>query len=231
MSLAPRNVGKVIIADDHPLFRTALREAVQRRIGTPVFVEAGDFQALSDALQAHPDVDLVLLDLHMPGSNGFSELVYLSSRHPEIPVVMVSANDDPLIIHRAMDHGAAGFIPKSASVDQIGEAIQVVLRGDNWIPPDIGGSDGIRGASDSELALAQRIAELTPQQFRVLGMLAQGMLNKQIAYDLDVSEATIKAHVTAIMRKLQVSNRTQAVLAAASLGAVNTDTRTVSGDS
>ncbi len=204
---------RVIVADDHPLFRSAIQQALKQLHPDIEFIEAKDFDSLERVIQAQPDVDLVLLDLHMPGMQGFSGLVYLCKRAPELPVIMVSANEDPHIIQRSIEHGAAGFIPKSSSVEIILDAINTVLRGDVWLPPEVANSD-VSGRSPSEAELAQRMQQLTPQQFRVLGMISQGMLNKQIAHELDVSEATIKVHVTAIMRKLGVTNRTQAVLVA-----------------
>jgi DNA-binding NarL/FixJ family response regulator len=203
---------RVIVADDHPLFRSAIKEALESEHGEIEFLEASSFESLQSLVEANPEVDLVLLDLHMPGISGFAGLVYLCKRYPSIPVVMISANEDPVVIRRALDHGAAGFIPKSASIESMTEAINAVLMGEIWAPRSI--QSNLPGGNVSELQLAERLTELTPQQFKVLMMMSQGLLNKQIAYDLGVSEATIKAHVTAIMNKLGVSNRTQAVLAA-----------------
>lgn len=199
---------RVIVADDHPLFREALSLALEKALGRVDIVQAGNMDELQQVSNEESSADLVLLDLHMPGVQGFSALVYLRAHHPELPVCVISANNHPKVIHRAMDHGAAAFIHKSASVEQIREALNAVLAGDIWQPDD----DGTGATRQNELDVAERIGELTPQQFRVLMMLADGLLNKQIAYDLGISEATIKAHVTAIFRKLNVSNRTQAVL-------------------
>ncbi len=205
----------VIVADDHPWFRTAIKEALQASQGETTFLEASSFETLQTLVEENPDVDLVLLDLHMPGVSGFAGLVYLCKRYPSVPVVIISANEDPLVIQRALDHGAAGFIPKSSNIKIITSAIEDILMGEIWAPslpqPDLPGNNV------SELALAERMAQLTPQQFKVLMMVSQGLLNKQIAYDMGISEATVKAHVTAIMNKLGVSNRTQAVLAASKL--------------
>ncbi len=202
----------VIIADDHPLFREALSLALDRALGGVEIVQAGDMAELEAAAREYDSADLVLLDLHMPGVQGFSALVYLRAHHPELPVCVVSANNNPIVMQRAMDHGAAAFIHKSASVDEIRNALTAVLAGDIWQPPelDAGGS----GTHQDEIEIAERIGELTPQQFRVLMMVAEGLLNKQIAYEIDISEATVKAHMTAIFRKLGVTNRTQAVLMA-----------------
>jgi len=205
----------VIVADDHPLFRTAIKEALQESQGDTTFLEASSFETLQELVEHNPDVDLILLDLHMPGVSGFAGLVYLCKRYPSVPVVIISANEDPLVIRRALDHGAAGFIPKSSNIKVITGAINEILMGEIWAP--VTSSANLPGNNVSELAMAERMAQLTPQQFKVLMMVSQGLLNKQIAYDMGISEATVKAHVTAIMNKLGVSNRTQAVLAASKL--------------
>ena len=210
----------LLIADDHPLFREALRGAVQRVMPGVKLHEADSVDALYALVDAHPDADLLLMDLNMPGAQGFNALVHLRALHPQLPVVVVSAREEPTVMRRALDHGALGFIPKSAASDTIGEAIGLVLEGERWAPPEAHAAPGI-GRDEHEVA--QRLRELTPQQFRVLQMLGAGRLNKQIAYDLGVSEATIKAHVTALLRKLGVTNRTQAVLMAGRLS-VDPDT-------
>jgi DNA-binding NarL/FixJ family response regulator len=210
----------VIVADDHPLFRAAIREALKARHEVACFLEASSFESLQELVDERQEVDLVLLDLHMPGVSGFAGLVYLCKQYPSVPVVIISANEDPMVIRRALGHGAAGFIPKSTNIETIMEAIDAVLIGEVWTPPHLAAHGGIENAS--ELELAERMAQLTPQQFRVLMMMSQGLLNKQIAYELGVSEATIKAHVTAVMNKLGVTNRTQAVLAASKLAVNNT---------
>ncbi|WP_426416385.1 response regulator [Aestuariirhabdus sp. LZHN29] len=202
---------KIIVADDHPLFRTALQQAVNQAVEAVTLLEAESIESLQQVLEANADTDLVLLDLHMPGAHGYSGLIYLRGQYPQIPVVMVSATEDGYVINQAIEYGASGFIPKSSSQQSIGEAIQTVLEGDVWQPEGSIGSTAARRETKQDLA--ERIASLTPQQFKVLGMLTEGMLNKQIAYDLNVSEATIKAHATAIFKKLGVRNRTQAVIA------------------
>lgn len=206
--MASMSTRRVIVADDHPLFREALGLALARALGAVDIIQAGNMDELQQVSGAESNADLVLLDLHMPGVQGFSALVYLRAHHPELPVCVISANNNPRIIRRAMDHGAAAFIHKSASVEQIREALNTVLAGDIWQA-----SEEVQAeARQDEFEIAERIGDLTPQQFRVLMMLADGLLNKQIAYELGISEATIKAHMTAIFRKLEVSNRTQAVL-------------------
>jgi len=204
----------LLIADDHPLFREALRGAVARILPEAQLHEADNVDALYQLVEAEPDADLLLLDLNMPGAHGFSALVHLRALHPQLPIVVVSAREEPAVMRRALDHGAIGFIPKSADAKTLGDAISTMLGGDRWAPASAMAAPGI--AAD-EHAAAQRLRELTPQQFRVLQMLGSGLLNKQIAYELGVSEATIKAHVTAILRKLGASNRTQAVLVASRL--------------
>jgi len=199
---------RVIVADDHPLFREALSLTLEKALGRVDIVQAGNMDELQQASSQESAADLVLLDLQMPGVQGFSALVYLRAHHPELPVCVISANNNSKVIQRAMDHGAAAFIHKSASVEQIRQVLNTVLAGDIWQPAD----DEHGETRQDELEIAERVGELTPQQFRVLMMLADGLLNKQIAYDLGISEATVKAHMTAIFRKLEVSNRTQAVL-------------------
>lgn len=204
----------LLIADDHPLFREALKGAVQRVIPGVQLMEADSVEALYALAEQHPDADLVLMDLNMPGAQGFNALVHLRSLHPQLPIVVVSAREEPTVMRRALDHGAFGFIPKSADSDTIGHALGTILDGERWAPAE---AHNVPPTPNEEREVGQRLRELTPQQFRVLQMLGAGRLNKQIAYDLGVSEATIKAHVTAILRKLGVTNRTQAVLMAGRL--------------
>ena len=205
----------IIIADDHPLFRGALRQAVASIMPQARVMEASGMDDLNAALTQERDVDLILLDLTMPGVQGFSGLMSLRAQYPELPVVIVSATEEATVIRRAMDFGASGFIPKSIDIDSIGGAIQAVLAGDTWTPPDV----DLSASEDSETAdLVRRLGTLTPQQVRVLTMLSEGLLNKQIAYELGVSEATVKAHVSAILDKLGVDSRTQAVIAMSRFG-------------
>lgn len=204
----------LLIADDHPLFREALRGAIKRLLPTATLHEAEDTDGLYAMVEAEPDADLLLLDLNIPGANGFSALVYLRAQFPELPVVVVSAREEPAVMRRALDHGAMGFIPKSVDAQVLGEAIGQVLDGNRWAPPAAATAPA---TAPDEQEVAERIRELTPQQFRVLQMLATGMLNKQIAFELGVAEATVKAHMSAILRKLGASNRTQAVLVAGRL--------------
>ena len=200
---------RFVIADDHPLFRGALKQALSD-IGDAVdILEAGDFESVKATVTAHEGIDLVLLDLAMPGVSGLSGLVALRGIDPSVPVAVVSAHDDSETIRRALELGASGFISKSASMEEIRAAVRTVLDGGIVSPDEV--DLGIEG--DPEISdLIARIQALTPQQARVLGMLGEGLLNKQIAYELGVSEATVKAHVSAVLQKLGVESRTQAVI-------------------
>ncbi|GLS84444.1 response regulator transcription factor [Paraferrimonas haliotis] len=200
----------ILIADDHPLFRNALRQALASQFPKAQWFEADSGDALRAKLEQGDTVfDLVLLDLQMPGSHGYSSLVHLRSHHADIPVVVVSAHEDATTVRRALQYGSMGFIPKSADMDTLAQALQTVLDGEIWLPS---GMNLEPLQADDVDMVADRLSELTPQQHKVLHMFAEGLLNKQIAYDLGVSEATIKAHATAIFRKLGVRNRTQAVI-------------------
>jgi DNA-binding NarL/FixJ family response regulator len=202
---------RVLIADDHPLMVGGLRQAVLAAAPDAEIAVAHDFDSMVAALGGSPDTDLVLLDLTMPGVRGFSGLLFLRSQHPSTPVIVISGNEDPAVIRHCMEFGAAGFIPKTNSLDTVRAAIAEVLNGGRWTPPDF---DPNSAANRESSAMARRLASLTPQQIRVLMMLSQGLLNKQIAYELGVSEATVKAHVSAIFQKLGVESRTQAAILA-----------------
>jgi DNA-binding NarL/FixJ family response regulator len=198
-----------VVADDHPLFRGALKEILASLPGEHLIVEAADFDQAAAAISAHPEADLLLLDLNMPGSSGFAGLALMRAEHPGVPIAIVSGSEDAPLIRRALDLGASGYIPKSASFDEIRAAIATLLAGDVYLPANVQlGAEG-----DPEVAaLIERMRSLTPQQTRVLTMLGKGLLNKQIAYELGISEATIKAHVSAVLQKLGVDSRTQAVI-------------------
>jgi DNA-binding NarL/FixJ family response regulator len=213
---------KFVIADDHPLFRGALKQALAGIGEDAEILEAGDFDVTKALVAGNDDIDLVLLDLTMPGASGLSGLVALRGLQPAVPMIVVSAHDDPVTIRRALDLGASGFISKSASIEDIRGAVETVLAGGVVSP----GHVELAAERDPEVSdLIRRLLSLTPQQTRVLGMLAEGLLNKQIAYELNVSEATIKAHVSAILQKLGVDSRTQAVIL---LGKIGTDSLQVS---
>ena len=204
---------RIVIADDHPLVRGALRTSITALLGPVEIIEAGSFEELAPAFSGG-DIDLVLLDLTMPGVQGFSGLLYLRASHPATPVIVVSGNEDRTVIRRCIELGASGYIPKSLDGAAMGSAIQQVLDGGSWTPDDV----DLTSAPDATTSdMVRRLASLTPQQVRVLMMLSTGLLNKQIAYELSVSEATVKAHVSAILQKLDVDSRTQAVIAAAKI--------------
>lgn len=201
---------EILIADDHPLFRGALRQAVTLGMGPDVrLVEVASIAELENRLSEKADWDLVLLDLNMPGAYGFSGLVLLRGQYPQIPVVMVSAQEEAAVVVKSREFGASGFIPKSSTLEVIQDAVRKVLDGEVWWPPQA--FEKVDVPAEARAA-SEGLASLTPQQFRVLTMVCEGLLNKQIAYELSVSEATIKAHVTAIFRKLGVRTRTQAAL-------------------
>lgn len=198
---------KIIIADDHPLFRQALLIALKEQFNTTQWLEAETVESLSGCLVKNTDVDLLLLDLNIPGAHGFDHLIRIRKQYPDIPVVVISAYSDETIIGKAMQHGASGFVPKSESVPTIITAINKVLSGQFWVP----GSFEKAQETVSNVA-DEAIAKLTVQEYRILMMFSEGLLNKQIGDKLCVAEATVKAHASAIFRKLNVRNRTQAAM-------------------
>jgi DNA-binding NarL/FixJ family response regulator len=207
---------QVLIVDDHPLYRLALKGAVAATCASCEIFEADSVAGLFDALDRHPRTDLLLLDLSLPGAYGFSALAHLRGSRPELPIIVVSGSDDQLTVRRALAFGAQSFVSKSADAATIGKNVLAVLHG------EVATQDGLMlerepGADHGALEIGQRMAQLTPQQFRVLGMLCAGLLNKQIGEDLQITEATVKAHMTEILRKLGAANRTQAVLLAGRL--------------
>lgn len=210
MSDSTTSSPKIIIADDHPLFRLALKNCLQQLFAQAQLLEAEDFPSLVRLMADHPDADALLLDLQMPGCEGFSALVYALSQYPQIPVMVVSAHAEPEIIRRSLDHGASGFLPKSADPEQMNDALTTVISGGLW-QPDIKLNG--HGVSGDEEAVADGLSKLTQQQFRVASMVYQGLLNKQIAAELNITEATVKAHMTEIFKKLRLNSRTQVVLA------------------
>lgn len=207
------NLRKIIVADDHPLFRAALQKCLTQTLGEVEIVEAGDLDTLQNLLQQHSDADLLLLDLHMPGAQGFSALMYVNGHYAHLPVIVISANEKPAVMRAAVECGAAGFLPKSAPVQVITEAVSRVLAGEIWLPQLPAGSEHGESALGVGENIDSIVATFTPQQYRVSMMLVAGLQNKQIATGMDITEATVKAHLTSIFRKLGVSSRTQAVLA------------------
>ena len=204
----------ILIVDDHPLFVEALKLVIQSAFPDADVAEATSIDSARAGLDKAGPFDLVLLDLSMPGTRGLDGLIELRTRHPKLPIVVVSALEDPRIIHEVMTCGAAGFISKSTRGADLGNAIREVMAGSVVLPK---GYEPPQADASSTTDLAARLATLTPQQVRVLQMLRQGLLNKQIAYDLGVGETTVKAHVSEILRKLRVSSRTQAVIEAAKI--------------
>lgn len=196
----------IIVADDHPLVREALRHALAMALDRVRVLEAASLPEALALLDSEASVDLAILDLNMPGMNGFAGLAELRSSEPSLPVAIVSATTDHEVVRRAIELGAAGFIPKTLPLGTIAEAIRTILAGEIWVPGQL------QPPPNDEMA--KRLRELTPQQLRVLAMISQGLPNKQIAFALSVGEPTVKAHVTAILRKLGVTSRTQAVIAA-----------------
>lgn len=206
---------KFLIADDHPLFRDALSAALKPLFDNLVFVYADSLDTTLEALDKNPDIDLVLLDLYMPGSEDFYGVIRVSEDYPSKPVAIVSGSDSPNIVSRVMTFGAKGFIPKTTPSAETAIAIKKILGGETWLPEHL--SDSLIRVETDEIDIASRMAELTPKQFQVLKQLQAGLLNKQIAFDLNITEATVKAHISAIFKKLEVNNRTQAVLVAEKL--------------
>ncbi len=206
---------KVLITDDHPLFREALRSAATEAFSEGITVEARSMEEALQQVETHGDFDLVLLDLSMPDTQGFHGLLTLRNRFPKLPVLVVSGMEDHRIIAEAMSYGAAGFVPKSTARPELVQALLKAMDGEVYLPPsyrEAHGRDANPCGAGSEMV--ERLKSLTPQQLRVLQMLREGKLNKQIAYELDVGETTVKAHVSAILRKLKVFSRTQAVIEA-----------------
>lgn len=200
------NSSTIIVAEDHPMFRAALVLTLRRLMPEALLMEVASHGELEIALAGTRDVTLVLLDLRMPGAHGLSSLVFLRGEYPDVPVAIISGGAYAETIGRARQLGASAFIPKSAPIDTIAQALSCVIRGELWFPEH---DDALKGRNPR---LQDQLTTLTPQQFRVLKYLADGRLNKQIADTLDISEGTVRAHVTAILRKLRVSTRTQAVI-------------------
>ncbi|MCY7355847.1 MAG: response regulator transcription factor [Lysobacter sp.] len=200
----------LLIADDHPLFRAALKQAAADAVADLHVREADSLESVLAVLDRESGIDLVLLDLHMPGNHGLAGLAAIRAQYPGVAVIVVSANDDPRVIRRALDHGAAGYLPKNSGLDELRDAIRRVLACEQWLPASLRATVTRAQSSTHDSELAARLASLSPQQFRVLVLVAEGLLNKQIADRLDVQERTVKAHLSAIFDRLGVRNRTQA---------------------
>ncbi|WP_394185598.1 response regulator transcription factor [Pseudoalteromonas tetraodonis] len=208
-------MSQFLIADDHPLFREALKGALSVKFAGLEVFESADFDSTLKVLSEQEDLDILLLDLHMPGNGDLYGLIRIREDYPSLPIAVVSGSEDVNIVSKVMGYGAMGFIPKSSSSDDIANAINQILEGDTWLPTEL--KTKVAEIESADREIAAQVASLTPQQYRVLQYLHEGLLNKQIAYELHISEATVKAHITAIFRKLGVYNRTQAVLIAAKL--------------
>ncbi|HYH21277.1 MAG TPA: response regulator transcription factor [Azospirillum sp.] len=208
--MSEQPLSNVLIADDHPLFREALRQVAGAVFDQCRFCEASSIEQAQMLLEDE-DFDLILLDLHMPGMNGFTGLVMLRNRAPATPIVVVSAEEGRESIQEAITYGASGYIPKSLTREQMANAVREVLEGEVYLPHDLlDRGDGSGSLEDADLEA--RIATLTGQQRKVLEMIVMGKPNKVIAYELDLAESTVKAHVSAVLRKLHVTSRTQAVI-------------------
>lgn len=208
-------MSQFLIADDHPLFREALKGALQSAFSDLEVLESDNFEATLELLKQYDELDILLLDLHMPGNDDLYGLIRIREDYPDLPIVVVSGSEEIQVVSKVMGYGAMGFIPKSSSSTEIAGAISQILEGDTWLPTKL--KDQVADLTGDEVGIATQIASLTPQQYKVLSYLHEGLLNKQIAYELHISEATVKAHITAIFRKLGVYNRTQAVLIASKL--------------
>ena len=203
-------MAKFLIIDDHPLFREALHSAVELAYPDSDTQDAASLDEACSFLTKDNSYDLALLDLSIPGVRGMEGLLHLRTHFPRLPVVVVSGNDDPRIVSQVLAYGAAGFIPKSSKKAVLADAIQHVMNGAVYIPEEFNEAGESLDAKTREMI--QRVASLTPQQMKVLKMICDGLLNKQIAYELSVGETTVKAHVSEILRKLNVFSRTQAVI-------------------
>ncbi len=200
---------KALVADDHPLFRVALKQAVNSMLGDNI-LEASNLPDALSLLAQDDEIELVFLDLNMPGNDGLMGLSQIRHRYPDVLVIIVSGEEDPQIVRKALDLGSSGFIPKSTSLDNIALAIEQVLDGRQWLPDELATQIQNLDSSSEETEFASKLELLTPQQFTVLKMMADGLLNKQIAYELGIKETTIKQHGSAILKKLGLNNRTQA---------------------
>ncbi|MFT6330899.1 MAG: DNA-binding NarL/FixJ family response regulator [Bermanella sp.] len=204
----------LLIADDHPLYRDALKGALCMGFSDMEILESGSLNETVSVLHEH-EIDLLLLDLHMPGSSDLFGLLHIQKTFPDLPIAVVSGTEDVSLISKVVGVGAMGFIPKTASAQNISDAVNAMLGGDIWVPESV--RQQIEQVDEHFSELAENVASLTPAQYNVLCYMRDGLLNKQIGYNLEIAEATVKAHVTAIFRKLSINNRTQAVLIASKL--------------
>lgn len=210
LDIVKSNTIEIMIVDDHPLFRSALKEALELSIENVNCREASSLLELEGLLSKNKRPELVLLDLQMPDANGFSGLAHLRAHHPELCIILISAHDSQDVMQMAKQHGANGFISKSSDIISICNATTKVINGEDYYPDLVDSHEG--GTLHSQADLLEKISALTAKQYEVFHHCSQGLLNKQIAYEMGVTEATVKAHITAIMRKLEINNRTQIVI-------------------
>ena len=201
---------RILVADDRPLFREALSGALEPYFENAQIIQAGSLDDAMAKLNEFDGVELILLDLNMPGGEYFNGLITLREQYPNIPIGVVSGSDTVEVVAQVMSLGAQGFIPKVSQTREIAQAIVDIIGGKKWLPE--GMEEELEKVDDELKVLLQRFRELTPKQIQVLSYLRAGLMNKQIAHEMNVTEATIKAHISAILRKLEINTRTQAVL-------------------
>ena len=202
---------KFLIADDHPLFREALRSALQTEFNKVVYLESDSFASTMEVIRKNRRLNLILLDLTMPGCENYYGLLRVKQNFPDIPVAVVSANEDIEVISQVLEFGADAYIPKSTPTSDFIHAIKLVLDGESWIPEDV--KQQLVEVKSETKEIAQKVRELTPKQFQVLRHIKLGLMNKQIADTLNVTEATVKAHISSIFKSLGVKSRTQILVA------------------
>lgn len=214
-------MNKILIADDHPLFRDAIKSVITEKLPGYMLIETANLDEAIELVDENPDIDLILLDLNMPGMDGLNGIVRMRNQAPEIPLGIISAEEDKSVVLQTIGYGAVGFIPKSTTRDTIAQAIEQILDGQVYMPADIirsgsshSGSGMHRQGNDIDL---KNISHLTRKQLQVFERMAKGKSNKQIAYEMNIAETTVKAHVSAILHKLNVKNRIQAVLCASNI--------------
>jgi len=214
---------KILVIDDHVLIRQAMQGVIRKLKRDAVVLEAADRAQAMQAIANHPDISLILLDLTLPDHDGFSVLAELRERHPAVSIVVLSAVQDPVNVIKALDLGARGYIPKSAQSDVILNALRLVISGGSYVPPEILAGGELPRAMLRQIASDQSQPSpadlrLTDRQMEVLALMMQGKNNKTICRALNLAEPTVKTHVTAILKALQVTSRTEAVIAANNFG-------------
>jgi DNA-binding NarL/FixJ family response regulator len=201
---------KFLVADDHPLFREALTAALQNNFEKARYFESDSLDSTVAVLNKHRSMSIILLDLNMPGCENFYGLLRVRQRFPDIPVAIVSGTDTISIVSQAMEFGAAAFIPKTTKTSDVVEAIKVVIKGETWLPAKL--KDCVAHVQNDIIDVAEQVRGLTPKQFRVLRLVRKGLMNKQIAQELNVTEATVKAHISSIFKQFNVKSRTQMLI-------------------